>query len=309
MARKYPDGKYVYLHIRESDGLVFYVGQGVKYRAWSSGDRSSHWFNTVGKHGYYVEIVDHGITKDEADILEIFLIWTLSKAGYPIVNKTVGGEGAHGRIMTEKNLIAISKPVYSSMGEYFKSGADAVRHMGTLGYSTLSISMISSAIYKDHAAFDRNWSFTEFPEHTAIPYEQRIQNLLDSNKRKIFCSSGDMFECVNDAAKWCIENGFPNASHSSIANCARLERGSAYGFSWSYNGMPSQPIDVGADASAKSKSKPVVSNKHGWFESASAGARFLNVSGYPKAGRASITWCCKGNLKTAYGSSWKYADE
>ncbi len=52
-----PKNYYVYLHIKEDDGTVFYVGKGTKHRWCVSFDRSLHWKNTAKKHGVVCQIV------------------------------------------------------------------------------------------------------------------------------------------------------------------------------------------------------------------------------------------------------------
>lgn len=65
------DNKCVYLHMRLSDGSVFYVGSGnYPNRAYSTCKRSRKWSDIVASHGLLVEIVKHGLTKDMAIELE-----------------------------------------------------------------------------------------------------------------------------------------------------------------------------------------------------------------------------------------------
>lgn len=52
-----PDGFYVYIHRRATDGSAFYVGKGRGKRAWRWGEsRNPHWRNIASKNGVYVEI-------------------------------------------------------------------------------------------------------------------------------------------------------------------------------------------------------------------------------------------------------------
>ena len=46
---------YVYVHKRNDNGSIFYVGKGKGYRSKSKSGRSKHWFNIVNKHGYTIE--------------------------------------------------------------------------------------------------------------------------------------------------------------------------------------------------------------------------------------------------------------
>lgn len=82
----------VYVHRRQSDGSVFYIGlSGSRNRPYNFEDRNPYWKNTANKHGVYVEIVKEGMTYEEAAELEIKLIEKYSTV-YKLANMTKGGE-------------------------------------------------------------------------------------------------------------------------------------------------------------------------------------------------------------------------
>ena len=114
---------YVYLHRRKSDNKVLYVGKGSGNRAYSKDSRNSHWKNTVTKHGYFVEIVFEELTEEEAFSLEKDTILEFTYFGYPLTNKTEGGEGISGyKHTTDSKLKMIDKTVYTFVnksGEVF----------------------------------------------------------------------------------------------------------------------------------------------------------------------------------------------
>ena len=92
----------VYLHRREDDGKVFYVGKGKRWRENSKRSRNKHWHHTVNKHGFTVEVVAENITNEEACKLEKELI---AKFGIDnLVNYTLGGEGSEGYQHTEETI-------------------------------------------------------------------------------------------------------------------------------------------------------------------------------------------------------------
>lgn len=88
---------YIYLHRRESDNKVFYVGKGRNGRARSRSGRNSRWNNTYRKHGLVVELVFENLTEDEAFELEVE---TIKEMRYhfeaTMCNMTDGGEGVSG---------------------------------------------------------------------------------------------------------------------------------------------------------------------------------------------------------------------
>ncbi len=87
---------YTYIHRRASDGLIFYVGKGVKNRSHSTQHRNKHWHNTVAKHGVVIEVVAYWFTEEAAFDHEKSLISEYRKLNQPLCNMTDGGEGSSG---------------------------------------------------------------------------------------------------------------------------------------------------------------------------------------------------------------------
>ena len=85
---------YVYIHKRQSDGIVFYVGKGRGKRAYYFHERNDHWKKTLKKHGCNVEIVERRLSECEAFKLEKILIAKFQSE--KLCNKTNGGEGISG---------------------------------------------------------------------------------------------------------------------------------------------------------------------------------------------------------------------
>jgi hypothetical protein len=48
---------YVYEHLKQNTGEVFYIGRGCRNRAFQSRSRNSHWKNIVNKYGIDVNII------------------------------------------------------------------------------------------------------------------------------------------------------------------------------------------------------------------------------------------------------------
>jgi hypothetical protein len=92
MANKF----YVYEHIRNDTGEVFYVGKGHRNRAYSTKNRNEFWWNIVKKHGYTVKIVQSNLSESESFNLEIKLISLYRSSGGCYCNMTPGGDGRSG---------------------------------------------------------------------------------------------------------------------------------------------------------------------------------------------------------------------
>lgn len=99
---------YVYQHRRIDTNEVFYVGIGTELnlkRAYDKKKRSTWWKNVVKKAGYTVDIIYKNISWKQACKYEINLISMYGRKDLGtglLVNMTAGGEGAYGRIVTEK---------------------------------------------------------------------------------------------------------------------------------------------------------------------------------------------------------------
>ena len=94
---------YVYTHARP-DGSVFYVGKGHGKRAGRFSVRNPHHKNVVAKHGRQRIIVSKVNCKNEqcAFDLEQWMIRIARKMGIGLVNRTNGGEGSTGLVMSQE---------------------------------------------------------------------------------------------------------------------------------------------------------------------------------------------------------------
>lgn len=92
------DNKIVYLHRKNTDRQVFYVGMGDKKRAYSK-QRSEIWNRVAKKYGFYIDIVAENLNIEDAFELECFLIEIYGRLDLKtgnLVNMTEGGCGAIG---------------------------------------------------------------------------------------------------------------------------------------------------------------------------------------------------------------------
>jgi len=97
---------YVYEHWRPDTGVCFYVGKGKNKRAYKMTDRSDHHqkiINKLSSMGMCVEIklFVSGITEAEAFEIEKSRIAHWRSLGTSLCNKTDGGDGVSGLIMSD----------------------------------------------------------------------------------------------------------------------------------------------------------------------------------------------------------------
>lgn len=107
-----PPEFYTYLHCRP-DGIPFYVGKGVLKRAreFSPSRRTVHHKNIVNKYGRDQIRVCLFRCADEEDafLTERTLIKELREQGFPLINRTEGGEGRYGVKASAAQLIGLAK--------------------------------------------------------------------------------------------------------------------------------------------------------------------------------------------------------
>ena len=136
---------YVYEHIRLDTNEVFYVGKGTGRRAYETkGDRrSEHWKRVHNKVGSYVKLLVENVDEELAFLVEIERIDQLKKLNTPLINKTIGGDGATGYKHSEESKAKISisnKTRYAKMTKEEKVWSESKRNNALAGmkryYST-----------------------------------------------------------------------------------------------------------------------------------------------------------------------------
>ena len=88
--------------------LFFMWGKGFDKRAAHIHGRNEHWNRTALKHGVSAEIVFDNLTEEEAFQVEIDVIKEFKYYGHPLCNKTNGGEGVTGNVMSKEARDKIS---------------------------------------------------------------------------------------------------------------------------------------------------------------------------------------------------------
>lgn len=237
MAVKYPEGYYVYIHKRKTDGLVFYVGIGICYRAWNKHGRNKKWCNIFRKHGRDVELLFTGLTRQEAAQREVELIQKYRGCGLDLANKTDGGDGCKGLYFTEESKIRMSRSqggrvVHCSNGMSFPTGASAAEWLRLNGKPNARQGHISACARGERtAAYGLSWWYEGDSPKEYIP---RYERLSDTSHKGVHCSNGMWFKTQKMAAAWVAENGNEKACQSAIGMACRGILKTAYGYEWKY---------------------------------------------------------------------------
>lgn len=104
---------YVYLHKTSDTGVIFYVGKGSGYRAWSDYCRNPYWINIKNKHGFTTEILFDDLEEDESYLVERDVILELRYFGIKLTNLSDGGEGGYNpsqETRVKQRLVKLGKP-------------------------------------------------------------------------------------------------------------------------------------------------------------------------------------------------------
>lgn len=101
MIKYQKNNKVVYLHKYPDSGIPYYVGIGNPTRPYEFKRRSKFWTRTYDKYGVDIEIIQEGLTWEQACIVEQTLIKLYGRRDLgtgSLVNLTDGGDGSAGPI-------------------------------------------------------------------------------------------------------------------------------------------------------------------------------------------------------------------
>jgi len=257
---------YVYIHRRATDGSIFYVGKGTGSRSVSRSGRNRYWGNVSRKYGFSSEIVKDGILEADAFELEIFLISELRLAGLALTNLTNGGEGASGLRHTEESRYKLRMSKLGKKQSPEHAAKSATASLGT----------------------------KRSPES--------IKTVADMKRKPVVNSSGEVFDSIKDAATEISRRSGKETSSLHIAACARRERDSALGFSWSYDieNIPKLKL-------AERKKSVGICGSDFVFKSLASASEWVSLS-RGSANYQLIACSAGSDTRKAYGYKWYYLD-
>lgn len=250
---------FVYIHRRATDGKIFYVGKGCRYRHKSTWARSQYWQNTVAKYGYVAEIVKNGLDEKEAFDLERVLIKKYKK--YGLCNLTDGGEGASGVVISDetkekhrkmrqshkwrKNLSEKAKERFQDphfRAEHAKRAKIQMQSLET----RRKISEKVTQYFADPKAREQNRQKTikfftdpqarEHARQKALArFDTPEKRAAHAQAKAVLCvETGVVFGTGTLAAEWVAAQGIYKGDNSSIAKVCRGEKETAFGYHWRY---------------------------------------------------------------------------
>lgn len=123
---------YVYEHIRNDTGEVFYVGKGKEKRYCSNRNRNKYWHNVVKKAGGFdFRIVVEDKSEELILLAEIEKISQLRILGAKLVNLTDGGEGITGLKHSEKSKLAMSQKLKGKSHKHTQETIEKIKQANT----------------------------------------------------------------------------------------------------------------------------------------------------------------------------------
>ena len=102
---------YVYRHRRLDTDEVFYIGIGIKNRAYQKGNRGVWWKRIISKTDYSIEIIANNLTREYACELEMLLIQEYGRKCTnegSLINLSLGGGSNSGYKHTEISKLNMS---------------------------------------------------------------------------------------------------------------------------------------------------------------------------------------------------------
>ena len=312
--RKYKGGNYtigdiykIYVHINKINGKL-YIGQTgrkrMKDRYGKDGyqyHQCTHFWRAIQKYGWdnfeHIVLIEN-ISKEMANIIESELIkkydTTNAKYGY---NITLGGDGCR--------LVRIKQ--YTKFGEYIRTYESIMEASNDTDIPELTIrsSCANKGAFLNRGKYRWTYEDDELVEISTLHTRNKKINQFDLN--------GTFIKTWNSAKE--IENMYGH-NHSKIASCCRGRQRTAYGYIWRYNFGDSSDLCLSDDYHESKigkhdnhKKRRVTQfdlnyNKIRTWDSITKACKEL----FNSSDISSICKCCSGEIQSAHGYKWKYAD-
>jgi hypothetical protein len=227
---------YVYRHVRNDTGVVFYVGKGKEKRAYQTNKgRNNHWRNVVNKAGgFSVDFIIDGVDEEFSHLVEIEAIDAYRRRCVSLTNITDGGDGVSGLLHSEETRAIIR----------------AKRKLQKISHSPDTIEKIAAA--------QRGRLKGPNPEHSIRLMGRK---LTDEHKAKIAASHTGMKRSDEARAAMSEAQRGRTVGDEARANMAAAQRGKKQSAEWIENrisplrGRKRDP-EIAEKCSATQKGRP-----------------------------------------------------
>lgn len=247
-----PNGFYVYLHRKASNGQVFYVGKGLNGRAWTRKNRNRYWHNVVAKHGFIVEIVIEGLQEWAALELEMdyIALYGRKDLGHgELINLTDGGDSPP----HSSESIAAGVATRENNPEYCAKRLARIRAMhSTEEWREKFQKMMKNRATSDswlenlRRSLERRTANEEWREAVKKARANQTNNpkwvsaVQGACNKPVECvEMGIVFASGAEAVKWL---GVPNrkTAANGISRACRTPGATSYGYHWRFTNNPTE---------------------------------------------------------------------
>jgi hypothetical protein len=199
---------YVYQHLRKDNNIPFYVGKGLKNRAYKKSRRNKGWNNIVNKVGFIVEIIKYFNNEDDAIEYEHNLI----------------------KEYRNKNISLVNQTKYSSGGTKW-SYTEEVKQKQSLGQ--VGTKRPKSKEWREKISKANKGRKILWADKISKAHKGKKKNYPSPNKKCILQLDlqGNLIKEYESATQAGIEI---NKSGNSIADCASGRQKTAYNYKWKY---------------------------------------------------------------------------
>ncbi len=304
---------YIYLHTKQTNGTLFYVGKGYGRRWRHFTGRNIYWQRTVQKNGCQPHILFAGLPEAIAFELETFVIQHFRNEGVNLVNLTNGGEGNSGGVRERKAIVCIET------GRQFACNQEAAKWVGTFGIKAVA-KTIQSSLLKKKRAYGLTWVYPEkgriYLATDALAQPIRTEKIakvdmelkLKPLPRPIVCiETGFVYASIRDALDW-IKITIPFAKLGNLS--ANIDKNAkAYGLTWQVARPDCVYIPTNPSATPfhKAEHSVVCVSTGALFMNTTAAAEWVSEVRGKRSSRRKISDNCTGKTQSAFGFIWRYA--
>lgn len=219
-----PKDFYVYMHVKCSDGVPFYVGKGKNKRYSNHFDRNVFWKRTAKKYGVKVIIYRDGLQEWAAFELEQDIIALHGRRNIgtgSLCNLSDGGEGQSGYIPSHESN--------KKRSEKLKGRVLSESHKKKIGDKNRRRKLTEDTKKKLSDSRKGRFAGENHPLFGVKKSKESIEKTVASLRKKIRCiETGEIFKSVTDAAK------SVNGTTSPISKVCMGNKKSYKSFTWEY---------------------------------------------------------------------------
>jgi hypothetical protein len=230
---------YVYLHYRKDNGECFYVGKGTGRRYLNKYGRNTYWDNVANKYGWWAEKIQENLTEEEAFRLEAEYCEKMGYSNLTNLNKEFGN-GGHSLPLESREKIREKKIGHSCYNDEWREKIKK----GNTGkvVSEESREKMRKPKSEETKLKMKTPKGPQTPEviekrRKSLQGKSKPKGMMDKvhkNNQKPILQYDLKGNFIREWESMTLATKYLGKKGSGIANCARGEAKSAYGYLWKY---------------------------------------------------------------------------